>query len=139
MFVKMVIIFVLILFTGQISFGAPIMICNCTFLLKNTSNTNYYQLANDIDCSGLDGSSVTFSATLDGAGFSILNFAHSGNSSCIALFAHGIMATVMNLNLRNFVVTSTSTGPTAGLFGYCHICNLTNVNIYNSSITGKIF
>ena len=121
-------------------YAAQIMIFNCSQIQTGiTGNTNQYQLANDIDCTGfgiIGSSSSKFCGTLNGAGFSILNFAYNGGNCYAGLFAYGSNAVVMNLNLKNFSVIS-SGQQVGGLFGDCSSCTLTNVSITASNISGK--
>ena len=125
-------------FIVQRSYGQTV-ITNCDQLSWTLSNTSSFQLAGDIDCKGYGvfGSYLSdpFNTTLDGRGFSILNFAYNGNDSIVGLFAHCNKGTVKNLNLKNFTANSTGSA-IAGLFGRSTHCTFNNVGIFNSSIFG---
>lgn len=109
--------------TGSGTSGSPYFLTTCAQLQEiNNELTAYYQLANDIDCSGGAFDSLApstgFSGTLDGHGYTISHLEISISNGYAGLFsftADG--AVIKNLNLRDGSVTAGSSSYSASFVG----------------------
>jgi M26 IgA1-specific Metallo-endopeptidase N-terminal region/Fibronectin type III domain len=102
--------------------------------MKNNPSATY-QLANDIDLSGVHWTPFVFTGTLDANGHKIKNLTLSRNNSYVGLFSRINGGQVKNLIIENFEVSGTDfVGSLAGEItngGYVE-----NVQVYNSSVKG---
>ncbi|MGD9639471.1 MAG: GLUG motif-containing protein, partial [Alphaproteobacteria bacterium] len=115
------------------------MISNCTQLqnMKNNLSGNY-QLANDINCSGINFSPIgdTFSSAFtgffDGKNYNINNFTITCSNCWAGLFKITIGATIQNVKMNN--VNINGGRPVGSIAAYAHA----KTSIYNCSSSGSI-
>ncbi|MGD9638451.1 MAG: ZmpA/ZmpB/ZmpC family metallo-endopeptidase-related protein, partial [Alphaproteobacteria bacterium] len=115
------------------------MISNCTQLQNMGNNlSGNYQLANDIDCSGVNftpiGTSFSngFTGFLDGKNYSIKNLTVNCYGCWAGLFNITIGASIQNVKLKNANISS---GRVVGsLAAYAHA----KTSIYNCSSSGTV-
>ena len=124
------------------------IISTCQDLQKINNNlTDTYSLQNSIDCGGAPlspigiPSSMPFSGTLLGNGFMISNFVISQQASDVGLFSKGKRATVQNLTMCNFTVSS-NCSYVGSLFGRCDVCTLNTVTLisqgnFSNTVSGS--
>ncbi len=125
--------------------GDPFQISSCAHLMKIDDTTGNlskaYVLTTNIDCNGVAmtpmvNGSTYFSGDLNGDGKSISNVTLNCTTTGCGLFARLAGATVRNITLSNFTVTSTGghVGTLAGLTSGSN--TLTNITVANAAVSG---
>lgn len=133
---------------GDGTSDSPWQIATCTQLQQmgyewtDGVSSDYYVLANDIDCTGVNFDVIRFgegggpfNGTFDGDEYTIRNVTMARNESNIGIFGTISSATIENLRLDN--ITMTTNGDNTGLLvGYAtNGSNISNVYITNSTLT----
>ena len=98
------------------------------YQMKKTPNQNY-RLMNDLDFKNADASlysNIAFKGILDGQGYTIKNFYITSKIST-PLFSSCNNSTIINLNIKNYNIESTST--TIAICATGNYLNMRNVNI----------
>ncbi len=125
-------------------------ITNCSELQNISQADGNYQLANDIDCAGVNFSPLVFASqfnsnepftgVLDGNNFSITNLLLSTNSSNIALFSTSYGADFKNLTLENITALATpayENSKAAALVANSNATSFSNILVRNADIKGN--
>lgn len=133
---------------GDGTSGSPWLIANCTQLQQmgyewtDGESDDYYVLANDIDCTGVDFEVIRFgegggpfNGSFDGDEFTIRNVTMTRNENNVGIFGVVDSGTIANLRLDNISITTNGnrTGLLAGLLVNGSYIN--NVYITNSTLT----
>ena len=103
----------------------------------------YYQLANDIDLSGvtwtpIGPSSAPFTGTLDGKGYTIKNLILTSTSQYVGLFGVVSSGTIKNINIMDFYVSNQGSVTSFLISDVVYSGSLfivENVNVLNSALT----
>ena len=113
--------------------------------LKNMSGGCYYELANDIDLSGMEWVGEDFSGVFDGKGYAIKNMSFVSNiknsNAYLGLFSYGT-GVIQNLNIEDATiiadVTTSDEGEyklyCGGLIAYSHLIKINNCEIDDTSV-----
>lgn len=122
-------------------------ITNCSDLQNISQADGYYQLTNDIDCTGTNFSPLVFSSqtnsnepftgVFNGNNFSITNLELSTNSSMIALFSTSYAADFKNLTLENVTAIanpSYENSKAAALVANSNATSFSNILVRNADI-----
>ena len=129
--------------SGSGTSGSPYLITTCTQLQEMKYNLSaYYNLSNNIDCSGVP-NLVTigiYTGVFNGNNYAISNITMTpaGSGTYMGLFSKISACTIQNLTLTNITVSATSytyVGILAGAMDPI-ACTITNVNVSSGSVSG---
>ena len=136
-------------FTGAGSEGDPYILTTCSELNDIRSYcfdpTIYFELGNDIDCSGFgnwavacdNGDNNWFSGHLDGANYAISGLTVNSTTRGGIFGYLAYSGSVKNLGLIDFNIWSSATGGgmVGALSGACNGCNITNVYVSGGHVS----